>query len=129
MRRALLTAHCIFSVHPNFEKIDFILAPLARETLIFAGDIPSNINSVISDFGPLFPKGLNLRHLQDLDIRRDLWFLQPISARKEIFDSLTLKQTDALNSHAMNLLDIISYRRTHNLDGIESAQDAVERCK
>ena len=65
LRRSLMTAHCMFKTHPNFSNIKFVLAPLARETLIFAGDVPSDLNSVLEEFSPLFPSGLDTSAFSD----------------------------------------------------------------
>ena len=48
LRRTITTAYYIFKEHPNFGKMKFVLAPLAREALLGAGDIPLNLDDVVN---------------------------------------------------------------------------------
>jgi broad specificity phosphatase PhoE len=43
MRRAIQTAYYMFREHPNFDKIEFVLAPLVREVLLGADGIAQDI--------------------------------------------------------------------------------------
>jgi len=59
LRRTIATAYYVFKEHPNFKNMKFILAPLAREALLGAGDIPSDIDEVIKRYSNWFPSGLD----------------------------------------------------------------------
>jgi hypothetical protein len=55
LRRALETAYYMFKDHPNFENIKFIVHPMMRENIMTTGDLPSDINSILSVFSKKFP--------------------------------------------------------------------------
>ena len=55
MRRAIQTAYYVFKIHPDFDKINFVICPYIRELLGTTCDIPSKTIDVLEELSPLFP--------------------------------------------------------------------------
>lgn len=55
LRRTLETAYLVYSTHPDFDKIRFVVMPIIRESLNTSSDIPSDIHQIIEEFRELIP--------------------------------------------------------------------------
>jgi hypothetical protein len=76
LRRTITTAYYIFNKHPNFSKMKFVLAPLAREALLGAGDIPSDLDEVVNRYSSWFPTGLDTSEFDHT--KKQGWYLNTL---------------------------------------------------
>ena len=76
------TAYHIFKNHPNFDKIDFILAPEIREKIGISGDIPlSNVEWLRAYdcmYKDMFKGKLDLTQMRSLLNRKQPWYFESL---------------------------------------------------
>jgi hypothetical protein len=84
-RRCVETTYHMFKAHPNFEQIQFILAPQLRETLLGSGCIPSDIFDFL-DFSKDFFPNLDTSSMEK-STYPELWWLNEM--RKEDIDFMS----------------------------------------
>jgi hypothetical protein len=85
-----LTAYGVFKDTPNFSSLKFVLHPDLREYLGEADETPVDIRSVLNEYSPLFPMGLDYSLLQDL-IYPELWFVNSLkfkTTRDEVYGAI-----------------------------------------
>ena len=104
MKRALQTAYHTFKSHPHFDKIKFIIMPKARECINFASGIPTNIDTVVSQFKEFFP---NLDD-SELDKYKDRlhYFIEDTDHHtyEEILEEKQYKESDPIKSNVFDLI-------------------------
>ena len=92
MKRALQTAFEVFKVHPNFQKIKFIVVPDLKEHLHCTCDIPGQIMPLIDEFKDQFPN-FDCSFLDKVEGDKNLWFLDTLDKvdedriRRKILDN------------------------------------------
>ncbi len=80
LRRTILTAYGAFKDTANFKKIKFILHPDLREYLGDTDDVPISIRTLVKEYAPLFPKGLDYSLFEDL-VYPELWFVNSLKLK------------------------------------------------
>jgi hypothetical protein len=103
LRRSLETAYHVYKDHSDFESIRFIILPSIRESLNTSSDIPSDIDSIISEFKEVFPR-LDSSLLDDCEDRKHYFIKDLQSDVSEVMTSdLKDDENDQLGSNAYEL--------------------------
>ena len=76
------TAYHIFKNHPNFDKIDFVLAPEIREKIGISGDIPLSNSEWLRAYDcmykDMFKGRLDLTQMRGLLNRKQPWYFRSL---------------------------------------------------
>jgi hypothetical protein len=75
-----LTAYGVFKDTVNFRKTKFILHPDIREFLGDTDDTPVDIHTIIEEYAPLFPMGLDYSLFKKL-VYPELWFVNNLALK------------------------------------------------
>ena len=125
LRRALQTAYHTFKSHPHFDKIKFIIMPKARECINFASGIPTNIDTVVSQFKEFFS---NLDD-SELDKYKDRlhYFIEDTDHHtyEEILEEKQYKELDPIKSNVFDL--IIEKTQKVKPKDLESKESILKR--
>jgi broad specificity phosphatase PhoE len=116
LRRAIQSAYFIFKEHPHFAQIRFVLAPLARERLSGAGEIPLDLTDVLQEFNSLFPSGLDTSLFREWKGDINNWYLDGLDSTVQE-QIMANSKTQAVSA---TVYEIMQYTVTNRLQGVES---------
>lgn len=103
LRRSLETAYNIYKAHPDFDRIRFIILPSIRESLNTSSDLPSDIDSIVSEYKEVFPR-LDSSLLNDYKDRKH-FFIEDLQTElsERMTSNLKHDEDDQLGSNAYEL--------------------------
>jgi len=129
--RTCQTAYNIFSSHPDFDKIKFVIMPLLREKFKFTCDIPSRTEDLLEKFGSKFPH-FDTSFIQEPlegDSEEDIKYK---SIAKLIYNDLKCFERNTLKPEEDNyeyITELMTNKIQVNLPNTtESEEDVRRRC-